>query len=73
MDLHINYKWNREKVDHDPVVITLQDTPLGMKVIMKAPFFNDPPNPGGTQGASFDKLWNYEGCLLSILCPMWNT
>ena len=28
---------------------------------MNAPFFNDPPNPGGPAGEPFPGLWEYEG------------
>jgi hypothetical protein len=33
---------------------------------MNAPFFNDPPNPGGPAGEPFPGLWEYEGKTSSL-------
>lgn len=39
-----------------------------------APFFNDPPSPGGIPGKPFPGLWDYEGKThtLKKLMHFWN-
>jgi hypothetical protein len=37
----------------------------GVKLLIEAPFFDDPPNPGGTPGEPFYGLWDYEGNVLT--------
>ena len=54
--------WDDQPVDHDPVNITLENVDdHSFKLSVNAPFFNDPPNPGGQVGEPLYGLWEYEG------------
>ena len=59
----INTTWDGHSIDHDVVNITLTSGDDDVRVHIEAPFFNDPPNPGGAPGEPFDQLWLYEGNL----------
>ncbi|XP_060078532.1 UPF0462 protein C4orf33 homolog [Ylistrum balloti] len=62
MEFSIATTWDSQPVDHTPVKITLSRHVGGndVNIHVDAPFFNDPPNPGGTAGQPFPKLYNYE-------------
>lgn len=63
MNLSITKQWNSEAINHQPVNISL-DWKSGddfLTVGYSAPFFNDPPSPGGLNGQPFPQLWDYEG------------
>ncbi|XP_067140456.1 UPF0462 protein C4orf33 homolog [Centruroides vittatus] len=57
----INTTWDGIAVNHDPVEITINEA-VGneVRVQVLAPFFDDPPPPGGIPGKPFPKLWEYE-------------
>ncbi|XP_076064325.1 UPF0462 protein C4orf33 homolog isoform X2 [Oratosquilla oratoria] len=58
---HVEKTWNGDPINHDPVKITLEgDGKENLLLHIEAPFFNDPPNPGGKPGEPFFELWNYE-------------
>ena len=61
MNFSVTQQWNGTPVDHEPVTLTLQPGGGGVKMVVKAPFFDDPPNPGGVPGKPFPQLWDYEG------------
>lgn len=62
MKFKINTAWNRWPIDHDPVIISLdRDRCNNVIPTVDAPFFNDPPSPGGMRGKPFPGLWDYEG------------
>ena len=61
-DFQITKTWDDKPVDHLPVNISLvSHSDVGVKVLLKAPFFNDPVAPSGTPGEPFSHLWDYEG------------
>ena len=61
----ICHQWDGQPVSHDVITLTLSNAQDGALVVsVTAPFFNDPPNPGGAPGQPFPNLWDYEG-----LCP----
>ncbi|XP_033743396.1 UPF0462 protein C4orf33 homolog [Pecten maximus] len=62
MEFSITTTWDSQPVDHPPVKITLSRHVGGndVNIHVDAPFFNDPPNPGGPAGQPFPKLYNYE-------------
>lgn len=57
----ITTTWDGSPIDHDSIEITLNKA-VGDEVEIEvlAPFFDDPPSPGGTYGQPFPKLWEYE-------------
>ena len=57
----ITRTWNDLPTNHSVIQFTLVSHEEGVKILMKAPFFNDPPNPGGPPGEPFPGLWDYEG------------
>ncbi|XP_076064328.1 uncharacterized protein LOC143038676 [Oratosquilla oratoria] len=58
---HIEKTWNGGEIDHPPIKFTLQGHGQNeLLFLVEAPFFNDPPNPGGKPGQPFLGLWNYE-------------
>ena len=58
----ITRTWNDLPIDHDVIQMTLVSREDGdVQLQIEAPFFNDPPNPGGAPGEPFDGLWDYEG------------
>lgn len=77
----IRTTWDGLPIDHDPVRIDFVDE--GHENILytiHAPFFDDPPSPGGQPGEPFPGLWDYEvvetfflgddGCYLEVeFCP----
>ncbi|XP_061189290.1 UPF0462 protein C4orf33 homolog [Saccostrea echinata] len=60
MNYKITKTWNGSDVDHPYVQLTLHAAESGVEVRVKAPFFNDPGNPGGEDGKPFPNLWDYE-------------
>lgn len=61
--LHFEIKstWNDFSIDHPSTHLTLSsDVDHGMVIEINAPFFNDPPNPGGQPGLPFQGLWEHE-------------
>ena len=61
MDFLVEKQWDGQSTGHGPVKITLNAVAQGVIVNIDAPFFNDPPNPGGPPGQPFQKLGDYEG------------
>ena len=59
MDIYIKKQWNGEAIDHDPINIKLTSLDEGLKINIKAPFFNDPA-PNGKRGNPMWLLWEYE-------------
>ena len=58
----ITRTWNDLPIDHDAIQMTLMSREDGdLQLMIAAPFFNDPPNPGGPPGEPFYGLWDYEG------------
>ena len=71
LEYSIQTTWNDKQVDHNPVNITLEAfDDVSFKMSVKAPFFNDPPNPGGRVGQPFFGLWEFEGLLIQINCDL---
>ena len=66
LDYTISTQWDGRPTDHAPITVTLEpgDGHVTMKV--KAAFFDDPPNPGGTKGEPYSQLWDHEGELGDI-------
>ncbi|KAG8231324.1 hypothetical protein J437_LFUL011717 [Ladona fulva] len=60
MTYQIKTTWDGLPVDHDPVSVTLVGKEEGVEILVDAPFFGIPGNPGGKPGEPFDKLWEYE-------------
>jgi len=61
LELTILTTWDGRPVEHRPVEIELK--PLNgstFEMNVEAPFFNDPPNPGGEAGQPFHGLWEFE-------------
>ncbi|KAK3576856.1 hypothetical protein CHS0354_012911 [Potamilus streckersoni] len=57
----ITRTWNNQDTGHVPIQLTLQRADeRHVQLTISAPFFNDPPNPGGTPGKPFPQLWDYE-------------
>lgn len=62
MEFHISKTWNDAEIDHSPITISLSATDgKGLRVDVKAPFFNSPPAPNSPAGQPCDRLWDYEG------------
>jgi len=62
MEYKIKTTWDSRLVDHTPVVFSLKtslDEP-GLLIEVKAPFFNDPKNPGTPRGQAFQELYKFE-------------
>lgn len=57
----ITQLWDGDSMDHPAISVTLEGISSGVLVHVRAPFFNDPPNPGGKPGQPFPGLWDYEG------------
>jgi hypothetical protein len=65
----ISNQWDGkpQNSDNSPVTIKLErfrnehKSPGGVKLIICAPFYNSPSNPGGKPGEPFPQLWDYEG------------
>ena len=68
-DFQITRTWDDRPVDHVPVNISLlSHSDDGVKVLIRAPFFNDPEAPNGMPGEPFPNLWDYEGqCQLFVI------
>ena len=66
LKVSITKTWNDLPIDHNPVVIQLKphSDNQSFRMIVKAPFFNDPARPEAPEGQSFFGLWNYEGSSL---------
>lgn len=56
----ITKTWNGSNIDHRPVRLVFAQATGGIEIRVKAPFFNDPGNPGGQPGEPFNGLWDYE-------------
>ncbi|KAL3880799.1 hypothetical protein ACJMK2_033009 [Sinanodonta woodiana] len=57
----ITKTWDNRDTGHAPIHLTLQRTDVHhVQLTISAPYFNDPPNPGGTPGKPFQQLWDYE-------------
>jgi hypothetical protein len=68
LEYSIQTTWNDKQVDHDPVNITLEAfDDVSFKMSVRAPFFNDPPNPGGQVGQPFFGLWEFEGLFIQLI------
>lgn len=61
MQFEITKTWNSRNLDHPPVQLSIKAAKDGLEIIVKAPFFNDPGNPGGESGQPFQNLWDDEG------------
>lgn len=54
-------------MNHDPVNIKLQPiNDTSFKMLVTAPFFNDPAKPNSESGQPLFGLWEYEGTYLWI-------
>lgn len=62
MEFSITTTWDSRPIDHAPIKITLSRYSVAdeLNIHVEAPFFNDPPNPGGTPGQPFPHLYDYE-------------
>ncbi|XP_053559634.1 UPF0462 protein C4orf33 homolog isoform X2 [Bombina bombina] len=60
MEFKIEHEWNSVTVSHEPVTIWLKNQDDGLRMDVRAPFFNDPPAPPGPSGQPFPGLWDYE-------------
>lgn len=62
MEFSITTTWDSRPIDHPPVKIRLSRHVGGndVNIHVSAPFFNNPPNPGGPAGQPFPQLYNYE-------------
>lgn len=47
-------------------MLSFTATEDGLKMIVEAPFFNDPPSPGTKPGEPLYGLWNYEGTIYYV-------
>ncbi|KAM9857286.1 UPF0462 protein C4orf33 homolog isoform 2-T2 [Aulostomus maculatus] len=56
----IQHTWDSNPVKHDPVRIIFSPGNGGLKMLVSAPFFDDPEAPAGTPGLPFPGLWDYE-------------
>lgn len=62
MEFRISKTWNGSEIDHAPIFICLSaGEGKGLRVDVKAPFFNSPPAPNSPAGQPCDRLWDYEG------------
>ena len=62
MEFRIYKTWNGSEIDHPSIVVSLSPSEgKGMRVDIKAPFFNSPPAPNSPAGQPCDRLWDYEG------------
>ena len=69
MEFHISKTWSDAEIDHTPITISLSATDgKGLRVDVKAPFFNSPPAPNSPAGQPCDRLWDYEGTYTLLLC-----
>ena len=60
--------WNNQTIDHLPVRITLdKNDAASFKILISAPFYNDPAEPPGPPNEPFYGLWEYEGCIIASL------
>ena len=60
MEIAINSQWNGLSINHEAVHFKCTSTNEGLKINVRAPFFNDPP-PDGETGKPMWFLWDYEG------------
>lgn len=62
MEFLVTKTWNGSEIDHPSIAISLSATEgRGLRVDVKAPFFNSPPAPDSPAGQPCDRLWDYEG------------
>lgn len=70
MQFEIMKTWNSRNLDHQPVRLSFKTAKDGLEIGVKAPFFNDPGNPGGEPGQPFQNLWDYEGNACTFISKM---
>jgi len=68
MEFNIATTWDGQSLNHKAVKIVLSTATNGrdLNIHVEAPFFNNPPNPGGPVGQPFPQLWDYEGIYMSM-------
>ena len=58
---HIHTNWEGSDISNEGAQIQLTQELGSLHIQVTAPFFGDPPNPGGEPGQPFPQLWDYEG------------
>ncbi|XP_041360125.1 UPF0462 protein C4orf33 homolog [Gigantopelta aegis] len=61
MSYTITTLWDSTPVSSaDHVKLTFSSSPTGLHISVDAPFYHDPPPPGGQPGSSYNHLYNFE-------------
>lgn len=53
--------WNGVPTNHPPINFMLEGNSEELTINVEAPFFDDPPPPGGKPGQAYTHLYKYEG------------